>query len=470
MQGKVLIVDEIATNRIVMKVKLASAYYHVIQASSLAEAAKRAIKDAPDLIVCALNLPDGDAARLCNVLKHHPHAQHIPLLAIGAPPYAETRLKALRAGVRDVLLKPVDDTLLLGRVRSLIRDHNASADWRMRDDTFRALGLGLAEPAAEFAHAGHCMMVSADRTRVQPWMQALSKQVTSKLSHGTLAEVLSDVAGDPTPDVFVLVMPKDPDTSSAILRLIATLRASAATRHAGVLVLQTTADAGLAANALDMGADDLMTDGFEAEELALRLSILLKRKRRDAQSRATIRSEANAAGHDSLTGLHNRRYAMPHLSQVAANAAATGRPLAVMVADLDYFKQVNDEYGHAAGDAVLVEVAKRLQKVMRPSDMVARIGGEEFLIILPGTTPERAREMALRLCDHVGGQPYEVPGQKRPIPVTISIGLALGGTQQDQTRPKTIQAGADLLDRADKALYSAKMRGRNRVTLSRPAA
>lgn len=468
MQGKVLIVDEIATNRIVMKVKLASAYYHVIQASSLAEAAKCAIKDAPDLIVCALNLPDGDAARLCSVLKHHPHAQHIPILAIGAPPFAETRLKALKEGVRDVLLKPVDDTLLLGRVRSLIRDHNTSADWRMRDDTCRA--LGLAEPAAEFGHAGHCMMVSADRTRVRPWLQALKQRMSSKLSHGTLAEVLSDVAGDPTPDVFVLVMPKDPNTSSAILRLIATLRASAGTRHAGVLVLQSTADAGLAANALDMGADDLMTDGFDAEELALRLNILLKRKRRDAQSRATIRSEANAAGHDPLTGLHNRRYAMPHLSQVAANAAATGRPLAVMVADLDYFKQVNDDYGHAAGDAVLVEVAERLNKGMRPSDMVARIGGEEFLIILPGTSPERAREMALQLCEHVGGTPFKLPGHASPISVTISIGLALGGLHPDPTRPKAIQAGADLLDQADKALYSAKVRGRNRVTLSRPAA
>jgi two-component system cell cycle response regulator len=265
-------------------------------------------------------------------------------------------------------------------------------------------------------------------------------------------------------------MPKDPKTSSAILRLIATLRASAGTRHAGVLVLQTTPDAGLAANALDMGADDLMTDGFEPEELALRLSILLKRKRREAHSRATIRSEANAAGHDPLTGLHNRRYAMPHLSQLAANATATGRPLAVMVADLDYFKKVNDDFGHAAGDAVLIELAKRLQKELRASDMVARIGGEEFLIILPGTPPDKAREMALRLCDEVGGTPFKVPSHATPIPVTISIGLALGGPAQGQSRPQTIQAGADLLDQADKALYSAKMRGRNRVTLSRPAA
>lgn len=467
MQGKVLIVDEIATNRIVLKVKLASAYYQVSQAGSVAEARKLAINEAPDLIICALRMSDGDASDLRAALKTHAHAQHIPLLAIASRPVAKDRLDALKSGVRDVLLKPVDDTLLLGRVRSLIRDHNASADWRMRDDTCGT--LGLAEPAAEFGQAGHCMMVTTDRARVKGWMIELRNHISSKLSHGSLADVLSKVVGAPTPDVFVLVLPSDPDTSSTILRLIATLRANAGTRHAGVLVLQSSPDAGLAANALDMGADDLMTDGFDPEELALRLKTLFRRKRRDAQLRTTIRTEANAARHDPLTGLHNRRYAMPHLSQVAAHAKATGRPLAIMIADLDHFKQVNDAYGHASGDAVLIEVANRLRKCLRTSDMVARIGGEEFLIIMPGTPPDIARETALQLCDFVGASPFEVPGHQTPIQVTISIGLALaGGTPPGPGKAK--QAGADLLDQADRALYSAKIRGRNRVTLSRPAA
>jgi two-component system cell cycle response regulator len=313
------------------------------------------------------------------------------------------------------------------------------------------------------------MMVSAEPNRFQHWMMQLRSEIPAKISHGTLADVLSDVQGAATPDVFVLIMPADPGTSSATLRLIATLRANASTRHAGILLLQTTPDAALAANALDLGADELMTDGFDAPELALRLSALMHRKRKDAQLRATIRSEANAAGHDTLTGLHNRRYALPHLSQVAAHASATGRPLAVMVADLDHFKQVNDAFGHASGDAVLVEVANRLRNSLRASDMVARIGGEEFLIIMPGTTPTTARETALRICQNVGDTPFDVPGHPTPIRVTISIGLALGGNPEPgQSRTK--QAGSDLLDRADKALYSAKMRGRNRVTLSRPAA
>ena len=466
MQGKVLIVDTIATNRIVLKVKLASAYYEVVQAGSLADAMKLVINDPPDLIISALKLPDGDAASLAAALKARPDTQDIPLLALACPPAAPDRLSALKAGVHDVLMKPVDDTLLLGRVRSLIRDHNASAEWRMRDDTSRA--LGLAEPAADFGPAGHCMMVSTESGRVQHWMLQVRPQMRSKLTHSTIANVLRNVEAAAAPDVFVLIVSPDPEASSATLRLIATLRANASTRHAGVLVLQTTADAGLAANALDLGADDLMTDGFDAEELALRLNALLKRKRRDAQLRANVRTEANAAGHDPLTGLHNRRYAMPHLNQVAIQARKTGRPLAVMVADLDHFKQVNDIYGHASGDAVLVEVAQRLRAGLRASDMVARIGGEEFLIIMPGTLPELARETALRICNQVGATPFEVPGNHNPIPVTISIGMAISGVSAKTTQEQYY--GADMLDQADKALYSAKLRGRNRVTLSRPAA
>ena len=114
MQGKVLIVDTIATNRIVLKVKLASAYYEVVQAGSLADAMKLAISDPPDLIISALKLPDGDAASLAAALKARPDTQDIPLLALACPPAAPDRLSALKAGVHDVLMKPVDDTLLLG--------------------------------------------------------------------------------------------------------------------------------------------------------------------------------------------------------------------------------------------------------------------------------------------------------------------------------------------------------------------
>jgi two-component system cell cycle response regulator len=232
-------------------------------------------------------------------------------------------------------------------------------------------------------------------------------------------------------------------------------------------VLQTSPDPILGAHAFDLGADDLMTEGFDPSELALRVKALLQRKRKAEHLRATVRSGLQEATIDPLTGLHNRRYAMPHLEQTVRHARQTGSPFAVMAADLDHFKQVNDLYGHASGDAVLVEVAKRLRRSLRGTDMVARIGGEEFLIVMPGTSLAEARNTALRVCGEISATPFEVPGSTSPIPVTISIGMILAGADECA---RLSYPGVTLLDRADRALYAAKGRGRNQVTLGRPAA
>lgn len=468
MQGKILIVDAIATNRIVLKVKLGSAFYQVVQASDVAQAAEIAQTQAPDLIICTMDIPDQEgAAALCALLQKDRDTRHIPVIAIGTALTTQDRINALQAGVRDVLCKPLDITFLLARVRSLIRAHNASSEWRMHEDTDAA--FGLAEPKADFISPGHFMLISPDGAgRVQQWRTQLRPALRAKLSLSRGGDLLRDVQDGSVPDVFILIPPEDPDAAAASLRLISTLRAHAITRHAGILVVQTVADGALGAHALDLGADDLMAYGFDAEEAALRINALHARLRMDAHLRAAYRKGLTAAILDPLTGLHNRRYAMPHLDQIAAAAQGTGEPYAVMVADLDHFKHINDAFGHASGDAVLIEVATRLRAALRGCDMVARIGGEEFLIALPNTDPAEARTAALRICDSISKVPFHIPGCTSPISVTISIGMAIGDAQKEFCAKQGM--GAGLLDRADKALYSAKMRGRNRVTFGRPAA
>ena len=182
------------------------------------------------------------------------------------------------------------------------------------------------------------------------------------------------------------------------------------------------------------------------------------------QMRSTVRTGLQAAVFDPLTGLHNRRYAMPHLARIADHAISTGRSFAVLLADLDHFKQVNDQYGHASGDAVLAEVANRLRGCLRNSDMVARIGGEEFLVVMPGTPQFQAQRTALRICQAISGMPFTVPGNAQPLNITISIGMAINENGLAHMRPD------DMLQSADKALYAAKGRGRNQVTMARPAA
>ena len=211
----------------------------------------------------------------------------------------------------------------------------------------------------------------------------------------------------------------------------------------------------------------------DERELALRIATLIRRKRMADDLRSTLRDGMRAAVTDPLTGLYNRRYALPHLARLADHAAQSGRRFAVMLADLDHFKGINDRFGHAAGDAVLVEVARRLRANLRAVDLIARIGGEEFLIALPDTNRTEARVAARRLCRIIGQDPFDLPGHTAPVPLTVSIGVAMGH------RPVQLQDAVDdplrdtvqrLLDRADQALYGAKTCGRNQVTISNTAA
>jgi two-component system cell cycle response regulator len=166
-----------------------------------------------------------------------------------------------------------------------------------------------------------------------------------------------------------------------------------------------------------------------------------------------------AATLDPLTGLHNRRYALARLAEMSNTIRDD---VAVMVVDLDHFKSVNDTYGHAGGDAALKQVAKRLREQLRTDDLLARIGGEEFLVALPGCDRTRANLVAKELCAAVRDTPIRLHRRARPFHVTVSIGLACGTSRG--------LSGGDLLMLADQALYRSKSEGRDTVRLSQISA
>ncbi|MEW8028181.1 MAG: GGDEF domain-containing protein [Candidatus Thiodiazotropha sp.] len=161
---------------------------------------------------------------------------------------------------------------------------------------------------------------------------------------------------------------------------------------------------------------------------------------------------------DHLTGLANRRALFEVLNKLFAIAESAGRPLSLMIIDIDHFKQVNDRFGHQAGDAVLQHVATTIKNRLRSNDIVGRIGGEEFLAVLPDSPPEGAIQVAEELRQAVAAKPVITVGQE--IAVTISIGLYSSDCLPSTQTPDTVIATAD------KALYLAKTNGRNRVELA----
>lgn len=452
MGGRVLIVDDVATNRIALKARLSGAFYEVMQAADGATALRLARQAPPDLVLLDLIMSGMDGIEVCRALRAAPETADIPVIMITAEGRFEEKLRALKAGADDYLSKPVDEVILLARMRSLMRARETARELAMREETRAA--LGLSEAPASFAGAGRIVLIAPGRAEAVHWKHALAGRIgAASIEVGAIDEALRPPPpGQAAPDLYFVAA--GPGRGGDGLALLPELRARAFGRDAAIVMAVPAEARESAAMALDLGANDLVTLPFDARELALRLSTQLARKKARDRLRASVEDGLRLAVTDPLTGLVNRRYALPHLGRLLARRAPGRPPVAAMMVDIDRFKALNDAHGHAGGDAVLVAVARRLCADLRPADLVARVGGDEFLVVLAGSGAGEAARVAERMRRRVSARPVAIAGGGG-VSVSLSIGLAVAG--DGETGAETLVA------RADRALYAAKTAGRNRV-------
>jgi len=463
MPGRILIVDTVATNRIVLKAKMLAAQFVVDTCASKAEAVAMIASNRPDLILMNLSEAIKDQHSLCHDLRRAPKTAPISIIAVGVADTSKARFAALDAGADDVLPHPVNDALLLARIRSLLRVRSASQELALREGTSRA--LGFEEQSAGFEGTARVAILTDadhDRCELAAGLRAGLRSTIHILSPRDVLKSADETAGH---DLFVLDAASLETRQNVLFGLVSDLRARAQTRLGMQLVVVPQCKPEIAAMFLDLGADDVVGQTCDDCEITLRAKRLIARKRQHDRLRDTVKNGLNAAVTDPLTGLFNRRYVEPHLARLADQSRKTGRELAVMMIDIDHFKSVNDTYGHAAGDKVLVGLADRLRENLRAIDLVARMGGEEFLVAMPGTSVTDARLAADRLRELVNTTPFDLGADQPAIKITVSVGVAVSGKMRAESA-----AINKICDQADKALYAAKSAGRDQVAMSQSAA
>jgi two-component system cell cycle response regulator len=443
MTARILVVDDIQANLRLLEARLRAEYYEVRLASSGQQALREAAAWRPDIVLLDVMMPGLDGYETCRRLKADRETAHVPVVMVTALTDQAERVQGLEAGADDFLSKPVDDATLFARLRALMRSKQVEDAWRLRAETARGLGFETPPPIGRDISGAQALVVVGRAGDLAAAHDALGAEGVAVLQGEGEAD-LAVRLGDAAVELVIIGLGEDP---AAGLRIASRLRAAEGHRDIPLLLLGDAAQRREVLRGLEIGANDHAFRPLDPAELRARARNQIRRRRTQERLRLDLDRSLEMAVTDSLTGLRNRRFALRQLEVLLRNA-----PTAVLMLDVDHFKRVNDTRGHASGDAVLIEVAARLRAHLRAADVIARVGGEEFLIALSGAAGEDAAAVADRLRMTIAATPVAVGEQ--PVPVTVSIGVArmpVGGS---------VDAA---LAAADAALYAAKAAGRNCV-------
>ena len=458
---RVLVVDDSSSIRTLLGQRLRAHGHDVEEAADAETAFERAAACPPDVVVTDLVMTGLSGVQLCRLLRNDPATAHVPVVLLTASGDKRSRFWARSAGAAAYVGKDrVEDLIaLLPSFAPTVR-HAATAAapapaHASRRSLYERISSILDGALFESVLAGEVRAL-ASAGELERLFDGLATLLSDVLSYRWLA-MASGRAYSP---VFLHGHPADRDRSEQAARAALDVAAERTLHFVGderaaagdgppprtvPLVLGGTqvGSVSLAPTMRGMSRDDQRLLSLVAAELGgpLQMAALYE----DARRLATT---------DMLTGLLNRRAFLDAIERERARSDRHAFPLSILVLDVDHFKRINDERGHAAGDAVLQGVARVLVSVARKSDFVARWGGEEFVVALPQTSDAGARIAGERVRRAVAAESYAAPEGGEPVRVTVSVGVASADA------PWSIER---LVGCADAAMYAAKTRGRNRV-------
>ena len=453
MTGRVLIVDDILVNTKLLEARLLAEYYNVQCVDNGFDAIKIVEAGDCDIVLLDVMMPEITGFDVCRYLKGKAETMHVPIVLVTALDGLSDRIQGLEAGADDFLTKPVREMELLARVKSLLRV-------KLLVDELRA--------RARTAHDVH-LEVMFGRVFAKPALKEKvlivdDRESQSSRMRKTLERTGYSVKVEPDPQAGLIYAAEEQPILCIVsldidgfdgLRICSQFRQLERTRNMPLLAIAAEGAEDKLARALELGVSDFITRPVEPNELAARCMTQLRRRRYSDFLQESVQNTMEMAVKDPLTGLYNRRYMETHMASHVKATAAKKLPLSILILDIDHFKAVNDRYGHDGGDEILKEFAKRIEDNVRRIDLPCRMGGEEFVVIMPETDRDLAFSVAERIREVVEMKPFHITDQGVDAAITTSIGI--GCYYDDNDTPETI------LKRADLALYEAKEGGRNKV-------
>lgn len=450
MTATILVVDDLEANLKLLEIKLLGEYYTVITATSGIEALEILANTKIDIVLLDIMMPRMDGFEVCRRIKANPETTHISIVMVTALSGLQDRIKGLEAGADEFLTKPIDDTALFARVKSLTRMTTVIDELKLRNNTLSQMGEKTLALKENFTDS-KILLLDDDviqAKNIKSSLASFSEQVQILTSPENI-----DKLGAFIPDVIIISCQLD---VADPLRVGVMLRAKPNLKNVILIFLAEEENIAMVIKGLELGINDYFIYPVDKSELQARIKTQLRRKQYQDQLRTDLEKSVDLSTKDSLTGLFNRRYFDIHIKQMSKKFQDTGKKMCLMMLDIDYFKEVNDTYGHPAGDAVLKTITNTLKDSFRITDLIARYGGEEFVILLNNIGIEDCAILAEKIRANIESVNFIIPGQTTPLRRTTSIGVA-------ELKPR--ESLESFISRVDKALYQAKDEGRNKVIL-----